>query len=102
MICTNGCVIETSKRASTNDRAKVRHKVKETKRKKARAAKKNPQWKSRQSFFLFLFDNESDFFFLVGTPKDPGIPNEFPYKDQLLAEIAEQRRMVSLGYYVDL
>ncbi|KAF8816517.1 P-loop containing nucleoside triphosphate hydrolase protein [Phlegmacium glaucopus] len=65
---------KTSNRASTNDRAKVRHKVKETKKKKAKAAKKNPQWKSRK-------------------PKDPGIPNEFPYKDRILAEVAEQRRM---------
>lgn len=24
--------------------------------------------------------------------KDPGIPNNFPYKDQILAEVAEQRR----------
>jgi nuclear GTP-binding protein len=36
-------------------------------------------------------------FFSVGKPKYPGIPNEFPYKDQLLPEIAEQRRMVSFG-----
>jgi hypothetical protein len=70
LICTNGRVfiyslsahdslkswdIETSKRASTNDRAKVRHKVKETKKKKAKATKKNPQWKSRESFFSFSF-----------------------------------------------
>ena len=75
LICTNGrcsyvpslflayasvtsCIlcgdVETSNRASTNDRAKVRHKVKETRKKKARAAKKNPQWKSRESS-LFLF-----------------------------------------------
>lgn len=26
--------------------------------------------------------------------KDPGIPNSFPYKDQILAEVAEQRRQV--------
>ena len=26
--------------------------------------------------------------------KDPGIPNNFPYKDQILAEVAEQRRAV--------
>lgn len=26
--------------------------------------------------------------------KDPGIPNNFPYKDQILAEVAEQRRQV--------
>lgn len=29
------------------------------------------------------------------TKKDPGIPSEFPYKDQILAEVAEQRRLVS-------
>ena len=28
-------------------------------------------------------------------PKDPGIPNSFPYKAELLAELAEQRRKVS-------
>jgi hypothetical protein len=27
--------------------------------------------------------------------KDPGIPNDFPYKDQILAEVQEQRRIVS-------
>ena len=27
--------------------------------------------------------------------KDPGIPNSFPYKEQILAEVAEQRRLVS-------
>ena len=26
--------------------------------------------------------------------KDPGIPNSFPYKDQILAEVAEERRLV--------
>jgi nuclear GTP-binding protein len=36
---------------------------------------------------------------LISVPehkKDPGIPNNFPYKDQILAEVAEQRRLVSL------
>ncbi|KJA16108.1 hypothetical protein HYPSUDRAFT_47760 [Hypholoma sublateritium FD-334 SS-4] len=64
---------ETSNRRSTNDRAKRRKQVKESKRKASKAAKKNPQWKSK-------------------TPKDPGIPSEFPYKDQILAEVAEARR----------
>ncbi|KAF4616168.1 hypothetical protein D9613_011422 [Agrocybe pediades] len=67
---------ETSNRKSTNDRAKRRKQVKESKRKAARAAKKNPQWKSK-------------------TKKDPGIPSEFPYKDQILAEVAEQRRLAA-------
>ena len=33
--------------------------------------------------------------YALETPKDPGIPNNFPYKDQILAEIAEGRRLVS-------
>ena len=32
---------------------------------------------------------------ILGHKKDPGIPNSFPYKEQILAEIAEQRRLVS-------
>ncbi|KAK0206063.1 GTP-binding protein [Desarmillaria ectypa] len=65
---------KTSNRGSTNDRRKLQTKVRESKKKKTKAAKKNPQWKSKQK-------------------KDPGIPNEFPYKDQILAEVQEQRRL---------
>ncbi|TFK74472.1 hypothetical protein BDN72DRAFT_833399 [Pluteus cervinus] len=64
---------KTTNRTTTRDRKKVQNKIKETKRKKVKAAKKNPQWKSKHK-------------------KDPGIPNNFPYKDQILAEVAEQRR----------
>ncbi|KAJ6567276.1 hypothetical protein DFH09DRAFT_1314392 [Mycena vulgaris] len=67
---------ETSNRGSTNERKKILHKVRESRKKKAKAAKKNPQWKSK-------------------TKKDPGIPNNFPYKDQILAEIADQRRVAA-------
>ncbi|KAF8966516.1 hypothetical protein BDZ97DRAFT_1808256 [Flammula alnicola] len=67
---------ETSNRKSTNDRAKRRKQVKESRRKKVKAAKKSVQWKSK-------------------TPKDPGIPSEFPYKDQILAEVAEERRIAA-------
>ncbi|KAL0951598.1 hypothetical protein HGRIS_008276 [Hohenbuehelia grisea] len=67
---------KTSNRASTNDRRKLATKVREGKKKKAKAAKKNPQWKSKHK-------------------KDPGIPNDFPYKDQILAEVAEQRRQAA-------
>ncbi|EAU82462.2 GTP-binding protein [Coprinopsis cinerea okayama7 len=64
---------KTSKRVSLKHRASIQKKVKETRRKRARDAKKNPQWKSKH-------------------PKDPGIPNEFPYKDEILAEVQAQRR----------
>ncbi|KAK7061366.1 guanine nucleotide-binding protein-like 3 [Favolaschia claudopus] len=67
---------KTSNRGSTNDRKKIQNKVRESRKKKAKAAKKNPQWKSKHK-------------------KDPGIPNTFPYKDQILAEIADQRRVAA-------
>ncbi|KAJ7499328.1 GTP-binding protein [Mycena latifolia] len=67
---------KTSNRGSTNERKKILHKVRESRKKKVKAAKKNPQWKSKHK-------------------KDPGIPNNFPYKDQILAEIADQRRVVA-------
>ncbi|KAF9448474.1 hypothetical protein P691DRAFT_759896 [Macrolepiota fuliginosa MF-IS2] len=64
---------KTTNRKTTNDRRKVQHKARESRKKKTKAAKKNTQWKSKNK-------------------KDPGIPNDFPYKDQILAEVAEQRR----------
>ncbi|KAJ7047765.1 hypothetical protein C8F04DRAFT_1216975 [Mycena alexandri] len=67
---------KTSNRGSTNERKKILHKVRESRKKKVKAAKKNPQWKSKHK-------------------KDPGIPNNFPYKDQILAEIADQRRVAA-------
>lgn len=74
-ILNSGHSIETSNRASTNDRAKLRHKVAEGRKKNRKLAKKNVQWKSR-------------------APKDPGIPNNLPFKDQILAEIAAERQKV--------
>jgi nuclear GTP-binding protein len=56
---------------------RLRHKIEKAsaaKQKKARKlAKNNPEWRSRLK-------------------KDPGIPNLFPYKDKILAEIEEGRR----------
>ncbi|KAF4625430.1 hypothetical protein G7Y89_g12740 [Cudoniella acicularis] len=56
---------------------RLRHKIEKAsaaKQKKARKqAKQNPEWRSRLK-------------------KDPGIPNLFPYKDKILAEIEESRR----------
>ncbi|KAK1222106.1 hypothetical protein PQX77_015030 [Marasmius sp. AFHP31] len=67
---------KTSKRSKTHERARLHKKIKESKRKKARDAKKSVQWKSKHK-------------------KDPGIPNNFPYKDQVLAEVQEQRRLAA-------
>lgn len=56
---------------------RLRHKIEKAsaaKQKKARKlAKSNPEWRSRLK-------------------KDPGIPNLFPYKDKILAEIEDARR----------
>jgi len=56
---------------------RLRHKIEKAssaKQKKARRdGKKNPEWRSKLK-------------------KDPGIPNLFPYKDKILAEIEETRR----------
>ncbi|KAH9045726.1 P-loop containing nucleoside triphosphate hydrolase protein [Lactarius pseudohatsudake] len=63
----------TSRRGTTARRASIQGKVAESRKKAKKAAKKDVTWKSK-------------------TSKDPGIPNNFPYKDQILAEIAEERR----------
>jgi nuclear GTP-binding protein len=56
---------------------RLRHKIEKAsaakQRKEKKAAKKNPEWRSKSK-------------------KDPGIPNLFPYKDKILAEVEEQRR----------
>ncbi|KAJ3760503.1 GTP-binding protein, partial [Lentinula raphanica] len=67
---------ETSKRSTTNDRRKISQKVRESKKKKTKASKKSVEWKSKHK-------------------KDPGIPNTFPYKEQILAEVAEQRKLLA-------
>ncbi|KAJ4301845.1 nuclear GTP-binding protein nug1 [Kalmusia sp. IMI 367209] len=57
---------------------RLRHKIEKAsaakQRKAKKAAKKNPEWRSK-------------------TKKDPGIPNLFPYKDKILQEIEEKRRL---------
>ncbi|KAF2085176.1 hypothetical protein K490DRAFT_75410 [Saccharata proteae CBS 121410] len=57
---------------------RLRHKIEKAsnakQRKQRKDAKKNPEWRSK-------------------IKKDPGIPNLFPYKDKLLAEIEEKKRL---------
>lgn len=54
-------------------REKIQKKAAAKQKKARRDAKKNPEWRSKLK-------------------KDPGIPNLFPYKDQILQEIEEKRR----------
>ena len=67
----------TAEPTSKRTPVRLRHKIEKAsvaKQKKGRKlAKKNPEWRSRLK-------------------KDPGIPNLFPYKDKILAEIEEGRR----------
>ncbi|KAK0509820.1 hypothetical protein JMJ35_008214 [Cladonia borealis] len=57
---------------------RLRHKIEKAsaakQRKQRKLAKNNPQWRSRLK-------------------KDPGIPNLFPYKDRILHEIEEKKRL---------
>ena len=62
-----------SKRVPVRLRNKIEKASSAKQRKARKEAKKNPQWKSRLK-------------------KDPGIPNLFPYKAKVLAEIEEGRR----------
>lgn len=61
-----------SKRLGTKQREKVKRKVREHHRKSKKEAKNDVTWRSKKR-------------------QDPGIPNSYPYKEQLLNEI-EQRR----------
>lgn len=70
---------KTSKRGTTHQRQKLKHKVSQGRKKAKKEARKeqaagNTHKKSK---------------------KDPGIPNNFPYKDQILAEVAESRRQAA-------
>ncbi|KAF2447922.1 nucleolar GTP-binding protein 2 [Karstenula rhodostoma CBS 690.94] len=57
---------------------RLRHKIEKSsaakQRKTKKDAKKNPEWRSKMK-------------------KDPGIPNLFPYKDKIIQEIEESRRV---------
>jgi len=63
-----------SKRVNSRQRNRIQKKASEHHRKSRKLAKKNPQWKSRK-------------------PKDLGVPNSFPFKEQVLAEKEEVRRV---------
>ncbi|TVY16681.1 Nuclear GTP-binding protein NUG1 [Lachnellula arida] len=63
----------TSKRKTVRLRHKIEKASAQKQRKSRKAAKQNPEWRSKLK-------------------KDPGIPNLFPYKDKILAEIEESRR----------
>merc|ERR1712000_717817 len=62
----------TSKRTPTRLRAKIQKASTNKQKKQRRDAKKNPQWRSRLK-------------------KDPGVPNLFPQKAKVLAELEEKR-----------
>ncbi|KAG8218300.1 hypothetical protein J3R82DRAFT_3914 [Butyriboletus roseoflavus] len=70
----------TSKRGTTRQREKIKHKVSEHRKKAKKQARK---------------DKAAGKLVQKKSKKDPGIPNNFPYKDQILAEVAEQRRQAA-------
>lgn len=64
----------TSKRVSTRMREGIKKKAAAQRRKNRKLAKKDPTWRSRIN-------------------KDPGIPSSFPYKDKIITELEENRRI---------
>jgi nuclear GTP-binding protein len=62
-----------SKRVPVRLRHKIEKAASAKQKKQRKEAKKNPQWRSRLK-------------------KDPGIPNLFPYKARILAEVEENKR----------
>ncbi|KAF6071623.1 GNL3L/Grn1 putative GTPase family protein [Candida albicans] len=64
----------TSKRTTTRMREGIKKKAAAKRRKDKKIAKKDVTWKSRKS-------------------KDPGIPASFPYKDKIITELEEGRRI---------
>ncbi|XP_055342918.1 guanine nucleotide-binding protein-like 3 homolog [Paramacrobiotus metropolitanus] len=70
---TKGFKKKKSKRVSSKQIRKVEKKVKEHNKKQKREAKKNPDKRK-------------------GRKKDPGVPNTYPFKEQLLSELAEKKR----------
>ncbi|KAF9224371.1 hypothetical protein BS17DRAFT_779690 [Gyrodon lividus] len=68
---------KTSKRGTTHQREKIKHKAAGQRKKVKKQARK---------------DKAAGKIIQKKSKKDPGIPNNFPYKDQILAEVAEQRR----------
>lgn len=64
----------TSKRGTTRMREGIKKKAAAHNRKQKKNAKKDPTWKSKQK-------------------KDPGIPASFPYKDKIVTEIEERKRI---------
>ncbi|KAG2148001.1 P-loop containing nucleoside triphosphate hydrolase protein [Suillus clintonianus] len=70
---------KTSKRGTTHQRQKLKHKVSQGRKKaKKEARKEQAAGKTHKK-----------------SKKDPGTPNNFPYKDQILAEVAESRRQAA-------
>lgn len=82
---------ETSNRQNTRDRAKITKKVSEHKRKTKRNAKKDVTWKSSESLVVVPL---TPWLTRAEKKADPGVPSTFPYKDRVLAELAEEKRRV--------
>ncbi|KAJ5489270.1 Nuclear GTP-binding protein NUG1 [Penicillium diatomitis] len=65
---------KNSKRVPTRLRHKIEKAAVAKQRKQKKLAKKNPEWRSK-------------------IKKDPGIPNLFPFKDKMLHDIEEKKRL---------
>lgn len=90
-----------SKRVRTAHKHRILSRIKDHHRKERRAAKKNPGKINSESFFLYSSSMYTHILNSLSaeTKKDPGIPNEWPFKEELLNEIEAQKNEVSVERY---
>ncbi|GAN04009.1 hypothetical protein MAM1_0053d03465 [Mucor ambiguus] len=79
-----------SKRVRTAHKHRILGRIRDHHRKERRAARKSPG-KHNSKFLNQLEAIISNNMHLVETKKDPGIPNEWPFKEELLNEIQAQK-----------
>jgi hypothetical protein len=78
-------------------RYKNEKRAKEHNRKLKRDAKKNPHHSSKFMIIPFplLLNTLFNIFLVDKSKKDPGIPNNWPFKEQLLNEIEERKQRMA-------
>jgi nuclear GTP-binding protein len=94
-----------SKRVSGHKKYKIERKVKEHRKKEkknAAAKEKRPRglkdlrgWPERRSSRLTGLPSTLN---IPGSKKDPGIPNTFPFKGELMEQIQEKKAKVGMGF----
>lgn len=76
-------------------REQIKKNVSEKKRKDKKAAKKDVTWRSREWTDRAKQAAGADLREDAGNPKDIGVPNSIPFRDQIIAEALAEKQRVS-------